>query len=111
MYGNRRGVGGANGQRAKGVSNESGGNGDGESLKRLREAERGLSAAVVAFAGRVPSGCDSKPIAATGVQQLPAFKSTPSHTQQMFTKAKKNFFFSLKCIHRQAKYLQLCILS
>lgn len=61
---------------------------DGET--RSKEAERGLSTAVVAVAGRVPSGCDSKPIAATGVQQLPAFKSTPSHTQQMFTKANKN---------------------
>lgn len=42
--------------------------------------------AVVAFAGRVPSGFDSKPITATGGQHLPVFKSTPSYTQQMFTK-------------------------
>lgn len=53
---------------------------------KVKEAEWGISMAVVALAGRVPSGFDSKPIMATGGQHLPVFKSTPSYTQQMFTK-------------------------
>lgn len=39
-----------------------------------------LSSAVVAFAGRVLSGFESKPIMATGGQHLPVFKNTPSYT-------------------------------